>query len=112
MAGEVVLSASTVHSPTILMHSGVGLAEQLRRRGIEVIVDARLRRAPVRLRRSTLRLKACEGPTFSKLPYHPVFRSRSAMLLGARRDAASSTQRAAAHLSDKTALRHRRSPRW
>src|SRR5215831_17150351 len=33
MAGEVVLLASTVHSPTILMHSGIGLAEQLRQRG-------------------------------------------------------------------------------
>jgi choline dehydrogenase-like flavoprotein len=43
MAGEVVLLASTVHSPTILMHSGIGLAEQLRQRGIAVIVDARLK---------------------------------------------------------------------
>src|SRR6516165_11259891 len=32
-----------VHSPTILMHSGIGLAEQLRQRGIAVIVDARLK---------------------------------------------------------------------
>jgi choline dehydrogenase-like flavoprotein len=42
-AGEVVLLASTVHSPTILMHSGIGLAEQLRQRGIAVIVGARLK---------------------------------------------------------------------
>ena len=42
MAGLVLL-ASTVHSPTILMHSGIGLAEQLRQRGIAVIVDARLK---------------------------------------------------------------------
>ena len=41
MAGEVVLSAGTVHSPTILMHSGIGPAEQLH--GIAVIVDARLK---------------------------------------------------------------------
>src|SRR3954468_20846774 len=40
MAGEVVLSAGTVHSPTILMHSGIGPAEQLRRHGIAVIVDS------------------------------------------------------------------------
>jgi choline dehydrogenase-like flavoprotein len=33
-----VLSAGTVHSPTILMHSGVGPAEQLRQHGIAVIV--------------------------------------------------------------------------
>ena len=39
-AGEVVLSAGAVHSPTILMHSGIGPAEQLRRHGIEVIVDS------------------------------------------------------------------------
>ena len=30
-----------VHSPTILMHSGIGLAEQLRQRGIAVMVDAK-----------------------------------------------------------------------
>jgi choline dehydrogenase-like flavoprotein len=40
MAGEVVLLASTVHSPTILMHSGIGLAEQLRQRGIGSIADS------------------------------------------------------------------------
>lgn len=40
MAGQVVLSAGTVHSPTILMHSGIGPAEQLRKHGISVIVDA------------------------------------------------------------------------
>jgi len=40
MAGEVVLSAGAVHSPTILMHSGVGPAEQLRQHGIEVTVDS------------------------------------------------------------------------
>jgi choline dehydrogenase-like flavoprotein len=40
MAGEVVLSAGTVHSPTILMHSGIGPAEQLRQHGIAVIVDS------------------------------------------------------------------------
>ncbi len=39
-AGEVVLSAGAVHSPTILMHSGVGPAEQLREHGIAVIVDS------------------------------------------------------------------------
>jgi len=43
MASEVVLSAGTVHSPTILMHSGIGPAEQLRQHGIAVIVDARLK---------------------------------------------------------------------
>jgi choline dehydrogenase-like flavoprotein len=40
MAGEVVLSAGAVHSPMILMHSGVGPAEQLRQHGIAVIVDS------------------------------------------------------------------------
>ena len=40
MAGEVVLSAGAVHSPTILMHSGIGPAEQLRQHGITVIVNS------------------------------------------------------------------------
>ncbi|MDB5606656.1 MAG: glucose-methanol-choline oxidoreductase [Bradyrhizobium sp.] len=40
MAGEVVLSAGSVHSPKILMHSGIGPAEQLQRHGIAVIVDS------------------------------------------------------------------------
>ena len=40
MAGEVVLSAGALHSPKILMHSGVGPAEQLRQHGIGVIVDS------------------------------------------------------------------------
>jgi choline dehydrogenase len=40
MAGEVVLSAGAVHSPTILMHSGVGPADHLRQHGIPVIVDS------------------------------------------------------------------------
>lgn len=34
------MSAGAVHSPTILMHSGIGPAEQLRRHGIGVIVDS------------------------------------------------------------------------
>jgi choline dehydrogenase len=40
MAGAVVLSAGSVHSPTILMHSGIGPGEQLRQHGIAVIVDS------------------------------------------------------------------------
>ncbi|MBR1165098.1 GMC family oxidoreductase N-terminal domain-containing protein [Bradyrhizobium elkanii] len=40
MAGEIVLSAGAVHSPKILMHSGIGPAEQLQRHGIRVIVDS------------------------------------------------------------------------
>lgn len=40
MAGQVVLSAGAIHSPTILMHSGIGPAEQLREHGIGVIVDS------------------------------------------------------------------------
>ncbi|XUJ35180.1 GMC family oxidoreductase [Bradyrhizobium japonicum] len=40
MANEVVLSAGAVHSPTILMHSGIGPAEQLRQHGIAAIVDS------------------------------------------------------------------------
>src|SRR3954469_13601440 len=40
LAGEVVLSAGAVHSPTILMHSGIGPAAQLRQHGIAVIVDS------------------------------------------------------------------------
>src|SRR5947207_1297175 len=39
-AGEVVLLAGSVHSPKILMHSGIGPAEQLRQHGIAVIVDS------------------------------------------------------------------------
>ncbi|MGY3607503.1 MULTISPECIES: GMC family oxidoreductase [unclassified Bradyrhizobium] len=39
-AGEVVLSAGAVHSPTILMRSGIGPAEQLRQHGIAVVVDS------------------------------------------------------------------------
>jgi choline dehydrogenase len=39
-AGEVVLSAGAIHSPMILMHSGIGPAEQLRQHGIDVIVDS------------------------------------------------------------------------
>jgi choline dehydrogenase len=40
MAGEVVLSAGALHSPTILMHSGIGPAKQLRQHDIAVIVDS------------------------------------------------------------------------
>jgi len=40
MAGQVVLSAGAIHSPTILMHSGVGPAGHLRDHGIGVIVDS------------------------------------------------------------------------
>src|SRR5258705_1114517 len=47
-----------------------------------------------------------------KLPCHPVCRSRSAMPPGARRDAASSTPRAAARPSGRIALRPQRSPMW
>jgi choline dehydrogenase-like flavoprotein len=39
-AGRVVLSAGALHSPTILMHSGIGPAAQLREHGIGVIVDS------------------------------------------------------------------------
>jgi choline dehydrogenase-like flavoprotein len=38
--GEVVLSAGAVHSPVILMHSGIGPADQLKERGIGVLVDS------------------------------------------------------------------------
>jgi choline dehydrogenase len=47
MAGEVVLSAGTVHSATILMHSGIRPAKQLRQHGIAVIVDASLKSGSV-----------------------------------------------------------------
>ena len=39
-AAEVVLSAGTLHSPKILMHSGIGPAGQLRAHGLGVIVDS------------------------------------------------------------------------
>ena len=40
MARQVVLSAGSIQSPTILMRSGIGPAGQLRRHGIGVIVDS------------------------------------------------------------------------
>jgi len=46
------------------------------------------------------------------LPCHPVCRSRNATPPGARLDAASSTRRAAARPSGRTASRPQRSPRW
>lgn len=39
-AAQVVLSAGAVNSPKILMHSGIGPAEQLREHGIAVVVDS------------------------------------------------------------------------
>jgi choline dehydrogenase-like flavoprotein len=39
-AGQVVLSAGAVHSPMILMHSGIGPADHLREHGIDVVVDS------------------------------------------------------------------------
>ena len=42
MAGEV-LSAGTVYSSMILVHSGVGPAKQLHQHGVAVIVDASLK---------------------------------------------------------------------
>ncbi|MBM3486246.1 MAG: glucose dehydrogenase [Alphaproteobacteria bacterium] len=38
-AGEVVLTAGALHTPTILMRSGVGPAAHLRERGVEVVAD-------------------------------------------------------------------------
>ncbi|MES2065553.1 MAG: GMC family oxidoreductase N-terminal domain-containing protein [Pseudomonadota bacterium] len=40
LAGEVILSAGAIQSPKILMHSGVGPAEQLLQHGLPVIVDS------------------------------------------------------------------------
>ncbi|TXI82605.1 MAG: FAD-dependent oxidoreductase [Cupriavidus sp.] len=40
MAGQIVLSAGAVHSPLILMHSGIGPGDQLRKHGIGVLVDS------------------------------------------------------------------------
>lgn len=36
---EVILSASSINSPTLLMHSGIGPAEHLREHGIKVVAD-------------------------------------------------------------------------
>lgn len=38
--GEVILCAGTLHSPMLLMHSGIGPAAQLRQHGIAVRVDS------------------------------------------------------------------------
>lgn len=38
-AGEVILSAGSIHSPVILQRSGVGPAELLNRHGIEIVQD-------------------------------------------------------------------------
>ncbi|TDC52091.1 choline dehydrogenase [Micromonospora sp. KC207] len=39
LADRVILAAGAVHSPAILMRSGIGPAEQLRRHGIDVLAD-------------------------------------------------------------------------
>ena len=39
-AGEVILCGGAINSPQLLMLSGIGPAEELRRHGIEVVVDA------------------------------------------------------------------------
>jgi len=61
-AGEVVQSAGSVHSPKILMHLGIGPAEQLRQRGIAVIVDARLKSGSI--------ADSCRGAHMSGGPSH------------------------------------------
>jgi choline dehydrogenase len=38
-AHEVIISASAINSPKLLMHSGVGPAEQLKAHGIDVVAD-------------------------------------------------------------------------
>jgi 5-(hydroxymethyl)furfural/furfural oxidase len=38
-AGQVILCAGAVHSPAILMRSGIGPADELRRLGIDVVAD-------------------------------------------------------------------------
>ena len=40
-AGEVVVCAGALHSPAMLMRSGVGPAGHLRHHGIEVVTDLR-----------------------------------------------------------------------
>src|SRR5258708_6873366 len=39
LGGEVILAAGAIHSPALLMRSGIGPGELLRERGIEAIVD-------------------------------------------------------------------------
>ena len=39
-AGQVIVSGGALHSPTILMHSGIGPADHLRKNGIDVLVDS------------------------------------------------------------------------
>jgi 5-(hydroxymethyl)furfural/furfural oxidase len=38
-AGEVIVSAGAVHSPVLLMRSGIGPGDELRRHGIDVVAD-------------------------------------------------------------------------
>ena len=80
-AAEVVLCAGAVGSPHLLLLSGIGPADDLRRAGIDVVADLpgvgrRVQRPPERLRRLPARPRRCRAAR--ALPLHGVLHATSA----------------------------------